>query len=238
MPPVYYTLDQEIQRGPYTQTQIKSMWDSGTLTATAQCWQEGWAEWRPVSDLLMQSQVAPPVPQKSVVLDYQTREFTEEQRQDIVARRSKAYGIDFLILLLFGVGPLVLNLNFEWWHDANINYWIMGIAASWLIIRDSIAGGRSPGKLHAGLVCISTRTGLPANPFVSAARNLTTILKYAAVVLVWVLLSMVFKGLVFTIPLMLIAQWVMVGSEKESIRQSSHAQKSIDRLFHVQIIPS
>lgn len=40
------------QRGPYSVTQLKHMWDSGAITVDSFYWAEGMTEWKPAADLL------------------------------------------------------------------------------------------------------------------------------------------------------------------------------------------
>ena len=62
------------QRGPYTIAQLRSMWNSGSITVNTLYWQHGFDEWFPLSfiiDLLEPPQPAappPPLPSKPQII--------------------------------------------------------------------------------------------------------------------------------------------------------------------------
>jgi hypothetical protein len=59
---VLYIRTGEENTGPYHITQVKSMWNSGLITADAHCWREGWPEWMLVSKFLgLDDQIEPSV---------------------------------------------------------------------------------------------------------------------------------------------------------------------------------
>jgi membrane protein YdbS with pleckstrin-like domain len=56
---MYYLWLNEAQAGPYTLLQVQSLWNEGQITALTLYWQEGNADWAPLSDI--QSIIEPPV---------------------------------------------------------------------------------------------------------------------------------------------------------------------------------
>lgn len=57
----YYLFENDNQRGPFTLSQLQSMWRSGTITARTLYCQEGFAEWLPLSTIL-DTLEPPPLP--------------------------------------------------------------------------------------------------------------------------------------------------------------------------------
>ena len=47
----YYIVNNDEQKGPYTETQLRSMWLNGLLLASTLYWRDGMAEWRLVAEL-------------------------------------------------------------------------------------------------------------------------------------------------------------------------------------------
>lgn len=47
----YFLLVDQSEQGPFTKSQLLSLWETGRITADARYWTEGMAEWRPVSEL-------------------------------------------------------------------------------------------------------------------------------------------------------------------------------------------
>lgn len=47
----YYLYSNDQQQGPYTHSQLQSMWRSGAITSNDQYWQEGFDEWQPISSI-------------------------------------------------------------------------------------------------------------------------------------------------------------------------------------------
>lgn len=47
----YYITQAGQQSGPFTEGQLRSMWDLGQLTKDAVCWCEGMSDWQPVENL-------------------------------------------------------------------------------------------------------------------------------------------------------------------------------------------
>jgi hypothetical protein len=66
MQPLIHIFHQNRQEGPYTADQVRAMLDNGTLAPTALAWQEGMAEWAPLSSVLPYAvssrPLAPPLP--------------------------------------------------------------------------------------------------------------------------------------------------------------------------------
>ena len=61
----YWITINDEQRGPYTIGQLRSMWNSGTITAETLYWQQGFENWYPLSyiiKLLEEQQSAAPPP--------------------------------------------------------------------------------------------------------------------------------------------------------------------------------
>jgi hypothetical protein len=52
----YYIYDQDQQKGPYTEDQIRSMWSNGRVTAGAHYFRDGMPDWQPIGDLVQQFQ--------------------------------------------------------------------------------------------------------------------------------------------------------------------------------------
>ncbi len=57
---MYYLWLNEAQAGPYTLQQVQSMWNEGHITALTLFWQEGNADWQPLSTIL--STIEPSIP--------------------------------------------------------------------------------------------------------------------------------------------------------------------------------
>ncbi len=56
----YFITNGDEQRGPYTISQLRSMWHSGSITASTLYWQDGLNEWVPLSTIL--DLLEPPAP--------------------------------------------------------------------------------------------------------------------------------------------------------------------------------
>src|SRR5687767_12227609 len=79
-------------------------------------------------------------------------------------------------------GLVVMTLSVGYWTANSPLYFAFG--AAYLLLRDAI-GGRSIGKLIAGLLVISVETGRPASIAGSAKRNLLLLLPGANVVAIF-----------------------------------------------------
>lgn len=69
MDTLYYIARDGEQQGPYTVTQLRNMWQSGTITAHTQYWFEGAASWQPlirIRTLLEGEQGRAPAPAPAV----------------------------------------------------------------------------------------------------------------------------------------------------------------------------
>ena len=72
----YHITVQDEEKGPYSLSQLQSMWESGTITSDSLHWNTEAEEWRPIKDLVEPS--LPPV------LDEQTeREKPKEEMSPI-----------------------------------------------------------------------------------------------------------------------------------------------------------
>ena len=60
----YYLFLSEEQKGPYTLSQLQTMWRSGNITGNTLFWQEGCSEWNPLSSILhvLEPPLAAPAP--------------------------------------------------------------------------------------------------------------------------------------------------------------------------------
>jgi uncharacterized membrane protein YdbT with pleckstrin-like domain len=48
----YYLFQDDAQKGPFTLSQLRSMWSAGWITAQTLYWQDGFSEWLPLSTIL------------------------------------------------------------------------------------------------------------------------------------------------------------------------------------------
>jgi GYF domain 2 len=48
----YYLYLDDMQKGPFTLSQLQSMWRSGAITSRTLYWQDGFSEWLPLSSIL------------------------------------------------------------------------------------------------------------------------------------------------------------------------------------------
>ena len=79
-------------------------------------------------------------------------------------------------------GLVVMTLSLGYWTANSL--WYFAIGATYLLLRDAI-GGRSIGKLLAGLVVIDLQTGRTASVTGSAKRNLLLLLPGANLVAIF-----------------------------------------------------
>lgn len=79
-------------------------------------------------------------------------------------------------------GLVVMTLSLGYWTANSL--WYFAIGATYLLLRDAI-GGRSIGKLLAGLVVVSLETGRTASVAGSAKRNLLLLLPGANLVAIF-----------------------------------------------------
>lgn len=61
----YYILQSDETKGPYTIGQLRSMWNSGTITGETLFCEEGYDEWLPLRRLQSELEPAPVVPPQS-----------------------------------------------------------------------------------------------------------------------------------------------------------------------------
>jgi len=62
----YYLYLNDEQKGPYTLSQIQSMWRSGNITGNTLYWQDGFSEWIPLSSILHILEPPPVAPAPSL----------------------------------------------------------------------------------------------------------------------------------------------------------------------------
>ena len=75
-PGLYLVRLQGVERGPYTLSQLQSMWQSGVLTADAQYWQGGVDHWMPITSIMSSlhaTPAQPPLPPQQIIHVKQSR---------------------------------------------------------------------------------------------------------------------------------------------------------------------
>lgn len=55
----YYIFQNEEQKGPFTISQLKMMWGTGAITTQTLYWQDGFSEWRPLSEIIDEIEPSP-----------------------------------------------------------------------------------------------------------------------------------------------------------------------------------
>ena len=129
----YYILQSNETKGPYTLSQLKSMWSSGAVTGNLQFCEEGYTEWLPLSSLqYLLEPVEPEQPRYSP----QTQQFMRQQSQ--LVRTSKSRGV-FIILGLF-LGCLGFHNFYAGYHGRGAAQVIIMILLGWLLIGFVITG--------------------------------------------------------------------------------------------------
>jgi len=96
----YYLLLNEVQNGPFTSLQLRSMWTTGSITAATLCWHEGIEGWEPlgtsIEDLIEQDT-------KNAGL--------QQKREEFQKRTEKADVMGIVIVLI----PLAASPLLWWW---------------------------------------------------------------------------------------------------------------------------
>lgn len=60
---VWHIQQNDSAKGPYSDDQLKALWDAGAVTAQTFVWKQGYEEWRPLADTgFIQTAIAPPPP--------------------------------------------------------------------------------------------------------------------------------------------------------------------------------
>jgi hypothetical protein len=83
----YYIIEGEETKGPFTIGQLRSMWNTGSITGKTMHCQEGDESWRPLSSILDQLEPPPVVVQQPSV---------------VMVRATKSRGVYIILGLFFG----------------------------------------------------------------------------------------------------------------------------------------
>lgn len=129
----FYINDNGEAKGPYTFGQLRSMWNTGTVTGDTLYCEEGFEEWLHLR-ILEDELDPPPQPQQSV----RQASFAGGQPRTIVVRAAKSRGV-YIILGLF-LGLLGIH-NFYAGHNRN-GAWqlIITVFLGWTIVGLFITG--------------------------------------------------------------------------------------------------
>jgi hypothetical protein len=91
-----------VKSGPYQEKDLLEMRNSGQLPASALCWREGWAEWRPAAEVIASLQ--PSIPPAAAAADTPKAEAPPQHEPEITS--SLAIGALIAGLSVFVVFPL------------------------------------------------------------------------------------------------------------------------------------
>lgn len=45
------------QHGPFAFVQLREMWEAAAIPSESLCWSEGWVDWRPLLDVMIESKI-------------------------------------------------------------------------------------------------------------------------------------------------------------------------------------
>jgi hypothetical protein len=93
----YWISKNGVTQGTYTESQLKSMWQNGAITADYLCWQEGFAEWIPVGSIVEDKQSSSP---KKLQAFEKISDEPVTHVQPSLTQRIMAFIIDLVILVL------------------------------------------------------------------------------------------------------------------------------------------
>ena len=151
--------------GPYEIDQLRSMWNSGQITANTLYWNEGKKEWRGISELEMGEK-----PKESTPESTQSAEpivLSTEERQDLYKRRSNAFVVDLLIYASCFVAAAYFASNLS---GAAICALVLA-GFSYLLFKDSLFRGQSVGKRFYKIQTVQLRPSRLCSPLRSLTRN-------------------------------------------------------------------
>ena len=123
----YYILQSNETKGPYTLSQLKSMWSSGAVTGNLQFCEEGYTEWLPLHSL---QHLLEPVELEQPRYSPQTQQFLRHQSQ--LVRTSKSRGV-FIILGLF-FGCFGIHNFYAGYHGRGAAQLIITFVLGWILI--------------------------------------------------------------------------------------------------------
>lgn len=61
----YFLLQEQVRKGPFTISQLRSMWNAGAITSETPYWQEGFDDWRPLAAIIDDLEPSAPTPQQA-----------------------------------------------------------------------------------------------------------------------------------------------------------------------------
>jgi hypothetical protein len=98
--PLFYIGINDKQAGPYTLEQLRSMWNSGSITANTLYWQEGMSDWKSVHTLLDSSatpSTPPPLPSTPPLLN----QFTQKEFKSQYDNKLDNFSDDIILIRPF-----------------------------------------------------------------------------------------------------------------------------------------
>jgi len=105
----YYLYKNGQQQGPYTHSQLQSMWRSGTITSNDQYWQEGFDEWQSISliqEILDEPALRPAAPRYSPPAQLASSSTEKPDTLGVIILLIPAIVTAVMLFGIFGMLPL------------------------------------------------------------------------------------------------------------------------------------
>jgi uncharacterized RDD family membrane protein YckC len=175
----YYLYLNNEQRGPYTAGQLRSMWQTGTLT-THTLYRQGSAP-----ELFELSKIAHLLDSSSSSLQLPEPKPSPLTPAEVIAnaapsgRRFLAFMIDYVSASMIAFAGIFAIMN----GNKSVGIWLFTLGWTYCIYKDAFWRGRSVGKRLLGLVIVSRRTGLPIGRLRALWRGAAFFVAYVTLLL-------------------------------------------------------
>ncbi|MBM3877027.1 MAG: DUF4339 domain-containing protein [Verrucomicrobia bacterium] len=119
----YYILEGDDTKGPFTIGQLRSMWNTGSITTKTMHCREDDAEWRPLSSIL--HELEPPAKPPPLAA-------LPQQPSMVVVRPAKSRGVYIILGLFFGL--IGVHNFYAGYHGRGAAQLIITLLLGWIII--------------------------------------------------------------------------------------------------------
>jgi hypothetical protein len=101
----YWIIISDEQRGPYTLTQLRGMWNSGAITANTLYWQQGFEDWHPLANIIevLEDRLPPTLPPPSIGCVFPQQQQSHPQPQLQPQPQQQTSGCTWIIIIALGI---------------------------------------------------------------------------------------------------------------------------------------
>jgi hypothetical protein len=167
----------DIEKGPYTKSQLRSMWDSGLITADTICWRDGLPSWILVAEALEDTpallSTEAPIP---LICRPTFDPLSLPKAPQLFRLLALAFDVSWPILIVAQTDNWMRNCGLS----RNLLDWTTATAFIIIfLVRDGLFNGRGVGKWVFRIVVLDIVSKKPCSLFKSIQRNGIPLLTFA-----------------------------------------------------------